>query len=119
MGVADDLHVRDAAAERPAQGPEHGEERDRRQPVRRPESKTAAIAARAPGIIAPYSWPKFPRIPQPIDSESAVNRKYAGRFLESSIAAPRQTRRHGVMTAFTASAGSSPDSGNVTPRVDK
>ena len=39
----------------------------------RPTSRTAAIAARAPGITAPYSCPKFPRIPQPIDSESAAS----------------------------------------------
>src|ERR1051325_9282413 len=37
----------------------------------RPDRRTAAIAARAPGIMAPYSCPKFPRIPQPIDSDSA------------------------------------------------
>src|SRR6185312_6243618 len=39
----------------------------------RPDNRTAAIAASAPGTIAPNSWPKFPRMPQPIDRERAVN----------------------------------------------
>src|SRR6185369_8404817 len=40
----------------------------------RPDSSTAARLARAPGIIAPYSWPKLPRIPQPIESERPTHR---------------------------------------------
>src|SRR5262245_41052576 len=41
----------------------------------RPERITAASAASAPGIIAPVSCPKFPRIPQPIESDSATATK--------------------------------------------
>src|SRR5579862_6715863 len=36
----------------------------------RPQNKEMAIAHSAPAIIAPYSYPKFPRIPQPIESAS-------------------------------------------------
>jgi hypothetical protein len=41
---------------------------------RRPDIKPTDSAARAPGIMAPYSWPKLPRMPQPSDSYSAVAR---------------------------------------------
>src|SRR3989442_623584 len=40
----------------------------------RPESSAAAKLASMPGIIAPYSWPKLPRIPQPMESESPTQR---------------------------------------------
>jgi hypothetical protein len=33
------------------------------------------MAASAPGIMAPYSCPKFPRIPQPMDSAIAAAAK--------------------------------------------
>ena len=34
---------------------------------------TIAMIAKAPGIAAPISCPKFPRIPHPIDKDSAPN----------------------------------------------
>src|ERR1051326_1185752 len=40
----------------------------------RPERRAAARLARAPGIIAPYSWPKLPRMPQPMERERATQR---------------------------------------------
>src|SRR6266496_6847496 len=40
----------------------------------RPDSSAAARLASAPGIIAPYSWPKLPRIPQPMESERPTQR---------------------------------------------
>ena len=72
MCVRHDLHVGHAAAERPSQRGKHREIHDPAVPVVAPDSSTAAIAAIAPGIIAPYSWPKFPRIPHPSESERAV-----------------------------------------------
>src|SRR5215475_8549070 len=50
-----------------------------RQSSRR-EAKQTAIAARAPGIQAPDSWPKSPRIPQPIESESATSSRDTGLY---------------------------------------
>src|SRR5437868_10695946 len=47
----------------------------------RPDSKTAATVASTPGIIAPYSCPKFPRMPQPMERESPTKRmghRFAG-----------------------------------------
>ena len=71
VGIRDDLHVGDATAERPTQAAEQGESRrSLRCQSSRPESSTAARAPSAPGIIAPYSWPKFPRIPHPSQSEA-------------------------------------------------
>ena len=39
---------------------------------RRPASRAPAIVASAPGIIAPYSCPKLPRMPQPTESDKPV-----------------------------------------------
>ena|SRR5215471_14921217 len=52
----------------------------RRRQSSRCEQKHTAIAARAPGIQAPDSWPKSPRIPQPIDSESATSSRDTGLY---------------------------------------
>src|SRR5262245_1365619 len=40
----------------------------------RGERSAAVMLASAPGIIAPYSWPKFPRMPHPTDREREVAR---------------------------------------------
>src|ERR1051325_108633 len=45
----------------------------------RPERRAAARLARAPGSIAPYSWPKLPRMPQPMERERATQRMGRGR----------------------------------------
>src|SRR6266513_976603 len=58
--------------------PKKAKQRLRRCQSLRPERSPAARLASTPGIIAPYSWPKLPRIPQPIESESPTQRKYNG-----------------------------------------
>ena len=72
MRIGDHLHIGDAAAERPAERAEHGEVGGPAMPVVPSGQEDRRQGRQRPGIIAPYSWPKFPRIPHPSDSESAV-----------------------------------------------
>ena len=72
MRVGDHLHIGDAAAERPAQRAEQGEVGEPSVPVEPPRQEDCGQGRQRPGIMAPYSWPKFPRIPHPSERDSAV-----------------------------------------------
>src|SRR6266850_161131 len=56
--------------------PKKAKKTPRRCQSARPDNNTAARLANTPGSIAPYSWPKFPLIPQPMESDSPTQRKH-------------------------------------------
>src|SRR5688500_10844380 len=71
----------------------------------RTDMRQTANAARQPGILAPYSWPKFPRIPHPMDSESPTSSKVDGLRTGRSLAAYMVSRSVGLRTARCSQGG--------------
>src|SRR3989442_10215554 len=81
--------------------PKKAKKRLRRCQSLRPERSTAARLASTPGIIAPYSWPKLPRIPQPIESERPTQRKYKGHTCVPKIEIIRGRKNGAWLRAYT------------------
>src|SRR5438270_6232066 len=66
----------------------------------RPERSATAIPASAPGIIAPNSCPKLPRIPQPRESDRATSVTNDQRLRRSVVCSIARASAHLVRSLF-------------------